>query len=527
MILITSAAFLDQELGAEFGRIPPAFLPIGNKRLFTYQVKELPKNETIYLTIPKAYILNEHDTCLLKELSIKVLRLPEGIGLGQSILFALDLIDFNGEPLKILHGDTLLGGINHKAMDIIAVSEVDDNYNWAIYCDSGEKTLIDFVHVNDTMKETYWVANGYFSFSNTKLFIESIQSANGDFIQGINNYSAKKKLGKYKASFWHDFGHVHTYFRSKSHVTTQREFNNIEISDKTVKKTSYKKNKMKAEANWLSGLPNNLKLYAPHFISHLDEGYEIEYLHYNSLSELYVFGMLPVFVWKKILNACFEFLDECSKHKEEKEKNYNFKENVFCNKTKTRLSDFSKSTSIDLHQKWRFNGKKISSIESILSQTESYLPSLNESQRCISHGDFCFSNILYDSRSQSIKVIDPRGCDYKGDISLYGEQLYDIAKISHSILGMYDFIIAKNYKLIKRNYDIEFHLFKHASVNKIQNTYVQMLNEKYALTQKNLNAMQIQLFLSMLPLHKDDVDRQNALLANAFRLYAELDWEKK
>jgi hypothetical protein len=35
--------------------------------------------------------------------------------------------------------------------------------------------------------------------------------------------------------------------------------------------------------------------------------------------------------------------------------------------------------------------------------------------------------------------------------------------------------------------------------------------------------MQVHLFLSMLPLHADDPARQDALLANALRLYATLE----
>ena len=55
----------------------------------------------------------------------------------------------------------------------------------------------------------------------------------------------------------------------------------------------------------------------------------------------------------------------------------------------------------------------------------------------ISHGDPCFSNIIYDRKSNLIKFIDPRGANDKAE--LYMHELYDIAKISHSILGNYDF----------------------------------------------------------------------------------------
>lgn len=39
MIVILSGQYVEQDLRAEFGQIPPSFLPVGNKRLYTYQIK--------------------------------------------------------------------------------------------------------------------------------------------------------------------------------------------------------------------------------------------------------------------------------------------------------------------------------------------------------------------------------------------------------------------------------------------------------------------------------------------------------
>ena len=41
MLSITSGEYVESELFAEFGRIPPAFLPVGNKRLYTHQISQL------------------------------------------------------------------------------------------------------------------------------------------------------------------------------------------------------------------------------------------------------------------------------------------------------------------------------------------------------------------------------------------------------------------------------------------------------------------------------------------------------
>ena len=55
-----------------------------------------------------------------------------------------------------------------------------------------------------------------------------------------------------------------------------------------------------------------------------------------------------------------------------------------------------------------------------------------------SHGDPCFSNILFDRRIGLMRLIDPRGAIQRKDAMLH--PLYDVAKFSHSLCGGYDFV---------------------------------------------------------------------------------------
>ena len=64
----------------------------------------------------------------------------------------------------------------------------------------------------------------------------------------------------------------------------------------------------------------------------------------------------------------------------------------------------------------------------------------NDFSPCIMHGDFCFSNILFDLNNLIIKLIDPRGSF--GVPSIFGDPRYDVAKLRHSAVGLYDFIVS-------------------------------------------------------------------------------------
>ena len=151
------------------------------------------------------------------------------------------------------------------------------------------------------------------------------------------------------------------------------------------------------------------------------------------------------------------------------------------------------------------------------------IPSLGENELCVVHGDFCFSNMLYDFRSQSIKVIDPRGCLPDGTPSIFGDQRYDIGKLAHSVCGLYDFIVAGDYRVEITDHKAVLELPDSPAISDVQDIFLDLVEEHCGIDRKLLWAMQVQLFLSMIPLHSDDTGRQQAFLANALRLCSELD----
>ena len=128
---------------------------------------------------------------------------------------------------------------------------------------------------------------------------------------------------------------------------------------------------------------------------------------------------------------------------------------------------------------------------------------------------------MYDSRSNGIKVIDPRGLNIQQELTIYGNQSYDLAKLCHSFIGLYDFIIADAFKLEKNEeigVKLTFNLDER--LKDVQKIFMEksLLLE---ISNKDIIAPTILLFLSMIPLHFDKPRRQEAMLANALRLYVE------
>jgi hypothetical protein len=515
MFLITSAAYITGELATEFGKIPPAFLPLQNKRLFKHQIKIAGNSKDVVLSLPKGYIISEIDYEILTRKGVIIVYVPTELSLGQSIVYVLNYIAKYYEPLKILHGDTLFTELP-KDHDIYSISKPSDNYSWANSIDNQD-----------------YVYSGFFSFTSQSLLLRSLTESNYDFINAITLYKSLLNVKEVILEEWFDFGHANTYYRSKVNMTTQRKFNNLEIDGFSVKKYSRDKNKMMAESNWFVNLPIPMKKYLPNlwdsWVTDNEGFYEIDYLYLSTLADLYAFGNNPYFIWESILSACNVFLLNCLKYKAPNEFiiNKDFKK-LYGKKTITRLLEFASKTNINLEHKWILNGVEVPSLIEIANEMDEFISDPKTENLTIIHGDFCFSNIFYNFRTQSIKVIDPRGIDAEGNQTIYGDIRYDIAKLGHSVIGLYDFIMAGRYTLFEEdNYNIHFTIPIDDTTLHVQKLFRQNHFANMKIEDSCTYPILVHLFLSMLPLHSDAPDKQKAMLANALRLYLEFIEIKK
>ncbi len=508
MILITSGDYIVDELRIEFGKIPPAFLPIGNTRLYIHQIESLKlfEKEEIFLTLPESYEIKVNDLTLLKSLSVQIIKIPDKLSLGKSIYHALTTIDKGDEKLLILHGDTLIKDIPNET-DFILVGEESEDYNWEY----------------DQIFEQKKVWCGLFSFSKCSVFKKNLQNSNYDFTNSVKKYSNEFKLNRIVANDWSDFGHVVTFYKNRCKITTQRSFNYMQISDGIVTKSSQNEKKIIAEIDWFLNLPTNLKIYTPNLITHEKDKsikYSLEYLYLPTLSELYVFGEQGIGFWKNVFSNCFLFLKTCKENKNtyNNSKSELNSKSLIVDKTLSRLSELKDSGIWEINSPIYLNNTLHPSLLDIANKL--FIIAIDGEESCgYLHGDFCFSNILYDIRSNRIKVIDPRGIDNNNVITQFGDIYYDYAKISHSIIGCYDFIIAKMYNIKKNsNNNFSFSISIDERLTQIQNEFINNLNFE-GVNFKKIYSQMILLFISMVPLHKDNEERQIALILNAYRLY--------
>lgn len=191
-------------------------------------------------------------------------------------------------------------------------------------------------------------------------------------------------------------------------------------------------------------------------------------------------------------------------------------------KTLDRLQEWALAESLDLGKEWMINGERCASPSKILVTTDEII-SQSQEITGVMHGDFCFPNIFFDFRQSLIRVIDPRGGIDEGLPSVFGDLLYDLAKLNHSLSG-YDQIIAGRFRALRTDkYEVLFELDNHLAAKEIFDIFVRKNLSGQNVGDLAVKAITIQLFLAMLPLHSDTPDRQLAFFANALRLFRQLE----
>ena len=158
------------------------------------------------------------------------------------------------------------------------------------------------------------------------------------------------------------------------------------------------------------------------------------------------------------------------------------------------------------------NGKKYKSLNEIMSLLEVVIKKelLDVRKFCIIHGDMCFANILIDEKLNFIKLIDPRG--KFGEFDIYGDQRYEIAKLFHSVDGKYDYIIKDLFEVEKQDNTINYKIFDKFDFSLFE-LMKEELQDLIGNQQRNIEIIESLLFLSMIPLHGENIKHQYAMLA--------------
>lgn len=312
-----------------------------------------------------------------------------------------------------------------------------------------------------------------------------------------------------------------------------RAFNEVTV-DKVrcaVFKRSKDYHKLYAENQWYHNIPEELQGFVPksfYSFNQMQGQLMLDYYPYPTLAELYT--QQSDQDWVKIISRVLQIHDLFSKYEYRSVGNYLHIKDFHMQKTEDRLFQLENVAALKdvLHaERITLNGESLPNFDKEFLLHSLFDLATDHSRATIVHGDLCFSNILYDPKSDCVKLIDPRGylLDKAHDVSIFGDSNYDFAKLLHSVEGLYDFIVQGSYTLIQTGKNAyQFHVNIHPEFEKVQMKLVAMLHnstddERLRFYRRFLEML---LFLTMIPLHYEDSRRQLAFYLTAIQIYSQL-----
>ena len=195
------------------------------------------------LSIPSNFDIPENELGNISDLGFELIKVPLELSLGASVANVLKQAELTEGELRILHGDTLVKNFPFEKLDVVSEGMTTEYFSWAEYRKNsvGEIKFFDGLMegsaINSSLGERN-VLSGYFSFADAEFYQLCLERAQSNFIFSLNEYSRERTLTPINEGNWFDFGHLDKYYQSKAQMTTERAFNQISISSRTVKKSS-------------------------------------------------------------------------------------------------------------------------------------------------------------------------------------------------------------------------------------------------------------------------------------------------
>ena len=307
-----------------------------------------------------------------------------------------------------------------------------------------------------------------------------------------------------------------------------RFFNSLTGDEYSVVKSSEKKSKIKAEYSFYGLLPDDMKQWFVRPFDYREDensaSYRMQRYHMTDLAIRYVHGSIRPDEFRDILKHLFYFLAH-RKSVDVTQMEYEAEaKRMYVTKVYERVKQLKAMQGYDRLAALISGLTPYSDIDGIVNRYVGLYDRIRGGMRfehikSVSHGDLCFSNILYSNSDSFVILIDPKGAMTEDE--LYTDPYYDIAKLSHSICGHYDFFNSDLYEIT-----IDENMMARVKVDTDNRQFVGLFRENLESAGLDLRLVRLyetSLFLSMLPLHMDRPKKVFGFVMNAIAIMDSLE----
>lgn len=327
-------------------------------------------------------------------------------------------------PTQIILGDTLINEPFPEEADVFLASpNIKTSKQWCLATKDENGHLLRIYNkerdISVTGKEAL---AGYYKFSDTRLLkrlvFEELRAEQPSIINVFLNYNRQVPILIKTTRNWFDFGHISGAVQARLGLFSAREFNNLAVDAVrgTITKISKKKQKLLDEANWYQSLPKEISCYAPRVFDVSEDGefarVEMELYGYANLAETFIYGSNNLEDWYNIIEALLKVHKVFEKYTEAPDRGE--LEEIYIVKTEQRLAEIAaKYPRIAEMMQSRYltiNSTHYRNYPEFKEDLAAALARLAEyGKRTIVHGDYCFSNILFDPMHYIFKLVDRAG----------------------------------------------------------------------------------------------------------------------
>ncbi len=341
--------------------------------------------------------------------------------------------------------------------------------------------------------------------------------------------SSEEDFLSINANAFYYLGDYEKFLRYISGGFDVRFFNVLRGDALTVVKSSQNSDKIFAEYKFYHLLPDDMKMWfvMPYDFQKSVDGasYRMERYYVPDLALRWVHRAIGLDEMDKILEKLFLFINTRKRKEVTAVEQKTMAEALYLTKVRKRLEELKKHKQYAVLDKYITTGTRFSSgLDEIFQWYESLFEKtgklrIGTPESVIGHGDLCFSNILFSKDTNLLRLIDPKGAVKEEE--LWTDPYYDIAKLSHSICGLYDFFNSDLHH-ITLDTDLIFRLeidFDNTKYMELFKKYV----EKNGFSYLAVRIYEASLFLSMLPLHMDRPQKVFGFILNAIQIMEDIE----
>lgn len=534
-VAVIPAAGLGRRLMPVSSAMPKAMVPLAGQPLISLTVNQLARQGVRRFVIVvgkhgdqlRAYVERTYAGSSLEFAFVEQAELDGPLGavrLAQMIA--------GPGPQLIYLGDTLCRDALTFDHDFVLAHPVDDQWRWCMAEADAGGMLVRLHDKPAGHVETDLALIGVYYFADGALWARCIEDVyrrgerrHGEFqlSSAIERYRAARSIEVRRATDWSDCGSIDRYVTARRRMIQSRHLNTVWVDDLGVlHKRSNGSDHLANEIRWYLSVPEAVQPLTPRVFSYSlaadDTHIALEYVPVPTLAELYLYANVHGEVWEYALERVLElwarlFLAAPAGNGHSAAHAMA----MYWQKTEERLAEAGGVLRDD--RPVVLNGRPLPSWAELRARVRDALERVSANARwSLIHGDLHFGNLLFDFNSGQLKLIDPRGAF--GEVGCYGDARYDLAKLLHSFHGGYAHLAAGLFELREAAGGYELRLYGGADRAHLLDCFRRRIRD-LEIDFDELVLIEGLLFLSLVPLHADDRQRQVAAYLTGLALVSE------